>query len=258
MRIEFQKYQGAGNDFIILDERDVAHGLNKEQIAFLCHRRFGIGADGLMLLARSPEADFRMVYYNADGEESTMCGNGGRCIARYAQAMGWAGDSMEFLAIDGPHKAEILNDGRVALHMRDVDAIEWHEDHAVLDTGSPHFVQWTENGKLLDVVALGRQIRNRADYAPNGINVNFADIGTAPLAIRTYERGVEDETLACGTGAVAVAIASTKESIGDFNIDLKAVGGLLNVKFSKKDAVSAHNIVLTGEAQKVFEGVIVL
>lgn len=254
MKIHFYKYHGAGNDFILVDNRDRKTVLNTEQIAFLCHRRFGIGADGLMLLQSVDDADFEMVYFNADGNESTMCGNGGRCIAAFAHKLGITGDTMDFLAIDGMHKAEMLPGGKVALHMQDVNTIEFSENVALLNTGSPHFIQWVDDAGTIDVFSKGREIRNRSEFQPKGINVNFVNRTENGISIRTYERGVEDETLACGTGVTAAAIAAAGKEKGSYNIPVKAMGGMLSVSFDKKSETTAEHIVLTGGATFVFEG----
>lgn len=254
MKIHFFKYHGAGNDFILVDNRDRKTVLSSEQIAFLCHRRFGIGADGLMLLQSVDNADFEMVYFNADGNESTMCGNGGRCIAAFAHRLGIAGNIMEFLAVDGMHKAEMLPGGMVALHMQDVQAIEFGENTAILNTGSPHFVEWVGDAATIDVFSKGREIRNRSEFQPKGINVNFVNRTENGISIRTYERGVEDETLACGTGVTAAAIAAAGKEKGSYNIPVKAMGGMLSVSFEKKSETTAEHIVLTGGAAFVYEG----
>jgi len=254
MELSFYKYHGAGNDFILADNREGHIQLNTKQIAWLCHRHFGIGADGLMLLQTAPDADFEMVYFNADGNESTMCGNGGRCIAAFAHQLGIAGKTMQFKAIDGLHEATIHPDGTVALHMQDVQQIECHEDYAILDTGSPHYIQWVNDVDAVAVFDEGRAIRNREAFQPKGINVNFVQRSGKDLLIRTYERGVEDETLACGTGVTAAAIAAVGTETGRFQIPVRAMGGSLSVSFEKKDAGSATDIVLTGGAVFVFKG----
>lgn len=257
MELHFSKYHGAGNDFILVDNREGAVSLDTAQVAHLCHRRFGIGADGLMLLQAAPEVDFEMVYFNADGRESTMCGNGGRCIAAFAHHLGVAGSRMRFRAVDGLHEARILEDGHVALQMQDVSGITVSGTEAVLDTGSPHFVRWVEAVKDINVFREGRAIRNRESFGPGGINVNFIqrqDDGL--LLIRTYERGVEDETLACGTGVTAAAIVATGTGTGHFEVPVQAMGGRLSVTFDKTAAWEARNIVLTGGAVFVFSGTV--
>jgi diaminopimelate epimerase len=258
MKLQFYKYQGTGNDFILFDNRAGDIRLSKEQVAALCHRRFGIGADGLMLLEASPDADFRMVYYNSDGGESTMCGNGGRCIAAFAQTLGIVGDMASFIAIDGMHHAQLEAEGIVSLQMNDVPTVEHYDGYAVLDTGSPHYVQWVEDAAGTDVFNTGREIRNRAQFSPGGTNVNFVQRSDNELYVRTYERGVEDETLSCGTGVTAAAIAASADKIGSFSYDIKTPGGELKVSFSKDTAKSARNVVLRGPAVAVFAGEISL
>lgn len=256
MNIHFYKYQGAGNDFIIIDNRTNPVLLTTEQIAFLCDRRFGIGADGLMLLQTVSDADFEMVYYNADGNESTMCGNGGRCIAAFAHHLGIVENEMHFKAIDGMHDAVILPGHNVALHMIDVADIRFEKGYTILDTGSPHYVLEVEDTDLVNVFEAGRAIRNQQEFQPKGINVNFVAPNERGLKIRTYERGVEDETLACGTGVTAAAIASVKQQTGIFQIPVQAKGGALSVMFEKRSARTAENIILTGGARFVFAGTI--
>lgn len=254
MNIAFYKYQGTGNDFILIDNRDSAIVLNTDQIAHLCNRRFGIGADGLMLLELEAGYDFKMVYFNADGSESTMCGNGGRCITAFAKALGIVQHDANFVAIDGPHKANIDSSGTVSLQMQDVHEINRFDDHCILDTGSPHYIQWVDNASETDVFHHGRTIRNQPDFSPKGINVNFVErLSKNKLFVRTYERGVEDETFSCGTGVTAAAIAS-KEDVGDHSIEIKTPGGLLNVSFSKQEDDTVNNVILTGPATFVFKG----
>ncbi len=257
MRLHFHKYQGTGNDFILLDNREGTIRLTRAQVAALCHRRFGIGADGLMLLEEATGADFRMVYYNSDGGESTMCGNGGRCITAFARALGVIGHEASFLAVDGPHGATIGETGVVSLQMKDVSAIRREADHALLDTGSPHVVQWVDDLAGTDVFRTGRSIRNRPEFGPGGVNVNFTSRRSATeLAVRTYERGVEDETLSCGTGVTAAAIAASGDGLGPFVIGIETPGGRLEVSFVKDGPDSAREVMLTGPAQFVFSGVI--
>lgn len=254
MNIPFHKYQGAGNDFVLIDNRDKSITLNTAQIALLCNRRFGIGADGLMLLELVEDADFKMVYFNSDGNESTMCGNGGRCIAAFAHTLGVAGRQMNFEAIDGLHFAVIKENNIVALQMQDVSTIAFNDGFDILDTGSPHYIQWVDDAGAVDVFQEGRTIRNREPFQPKGINVNFVNRNGNGLTIRTYERGVEDETLACGTGVTAAAIASVGQQTGVFHVPVTAKGGALSVSFEKTSPGTAENIILTGEAKFVFQG----
>jgi diaminopimelate epimerase len=254
MAISFCKYQGTGNDFILIDNRDGSILLNKEQVALLCHRRYGIGADGLMLLERAEGYDFRMVYYNADGGESTMCGNGGRCLVAFALRLGIIQDEAIFIAIDGPHKAFINADLTISLHMQDVTDIETVNGHSILNTGSPHYVQWVDDVRQVPVYTEGKIIRNMAQFSPGGINANFAHWENGNLWVRTYERGVEDETLSCGTGVTAAAIAATGGESGKYNTSVYTPGGILQVAFIKDSTTSAKEVILTGPAAYVYEG----
>lgn len=255
MKLYFYKYHGTGNDFILLDNRQKSISLTKEQVAWLCHRRFGIGADGLMLLEDAEGYDFRMVYYNADGGESTMCGNGGRCIVAFAKKLGIINDKANFIAIDGPHLATINTEYIVHLHMKDVHSISTENGNYTLDTGSPHYVQFVADVANTDVVNEGRRIRYLPSFGPGGTNVNFVQRNSEDrLIVRTYERGVEDETYSCGTGVTAAAIASVGFETGDYDIAIQTPGGNLSVSFSKKEAATAKNVVLKGPAVYVFEG----
>lgn len=254
MKLHFYKYQGAGNDFILVDNREASFSLSTSQIALLCNRHFGIGADGLMLLQLCNDADFEMVYFNSDGNESTMCGNGGRCIAAFAYKLGVVGKQMNFKAVDGVHFAVIKENNIVALQMQDVTAIEFGAGFDILNTGSPHYISWVGDVGAVDVFKEGRVIRNQEQFQPKGINVNFVSRNGNGLTIRTYERGVEDETLACGTGVTAAAIVSVGKRTGVFHIPVSAKGGQLSVSFEKTNMEMAENIILTGDAQFVFEG----
>jgi diaminopimelate epimerase len=252
--IHFYKYQGTGNDFIIIDHRAGNIQLSREQIAFLCHRRLGIGADGLMLLESAEGYHFKMVYYNADGNESTMCGNGGRCITAFARHLNLINEKAFFIAIDGEHQAQFTQDNQIALQMNDVAEIQHDTTHSILNTGSPHYVLWHKDVAEIDVFKEGRAIRNKSEFAPKGINVNFVTAGTNGLSVRTYERGVEDETLSCGTGVTAAAIAASKDAVGKFDTQVTTPGGMLNVSFTKNSPDTATDVVLTGPATFVFEG----
>lgn len=249
----FYKYHGTGNDFILFDNRNREYAFTKEQVAALCHRRFGIGADGLMLLEHEDGYDFRMVYYNSDGNESSMCGNGGRCIVAFAHMLGILRKSANFVAIDGPHTAQIEND-IVHLHMRDVTAIDVREGYSILNTGSPHYVKWVDDVQAVDVFKEGRAIRNLPEFSPGGINANFVQIAGDNLHVRTYERGVEDETYSCGTGVTAAAIAATGKQTGDFSTSIITPGGRLSVTFTKDTPDTARDVVLSGPAVFVFHG----
>lgn len=257
MKLTFHKYHGAGNDFILIDNRMKEISLTTEQIILLCHRHYGIGADGLMLLESEPGYDFRMVYYNSDGKESSMCGNGGRCITAFAQKLGIIQKKANFTAIDGSHKAYIDN-GMVSLQMRDVQGIEDCETYCILNTGSPHYITWVEDIHETDVFSRGRAIRNNPEFQPGGINVNFVQRITDGLWVRTYERGVENETHSCGTGVTAAAIAASGKAIGNFSTTIYTTGGTLQVSFTKDHADTAKDVILKGPAVFIFEGSIML
>jgi diaminopimelate epimerase len=258
MDLSFYKYHGAGNDFILADNRSGHIHLTTEQVAFLCNRHMGVGADGLMLLEEADGYDFKMVYYNSDGNESSMCGNGGRCITAFAKRLGIINDIATFIAIDGAHDAFYTADGNISLHMQDVSGITHFDTHSILDTGSPHYVQWVKDAQSVDVFHEGRIIRNRQEFQPKGINVNFTQRLDEGLWIRTYERGVEDETLSCGTGVTAGAIAATGDKTGSFVTPITSRGGKLWVSFTKETADTATNVILTGPAVFVFEGKVIL
>ncbi|MDU8887330.1 diaminopimelate epimerase [Yeosuana sp. MJ-SS3] len=251
----FYKYQGTGNDFVIIDNRqDIFDKNNTKLIKRLCDRRFGIGADGLILLENHNSADFKMVYYNADGNESTMCGNGGRCIVAFAKYLGIVKAEATFEAVDGLHKA-IIEDGLVKLQMHNVQGIQMNDDFVFLDTGSPHHVQFQENLKHLDIKTEGSTIRFSNLYKKEGVNVNFVEaIDTDNYSVRTYERGVEDETLSCGTGVTAVAIAMHYIGETEKNlITLLTPGGSLKVSFDENKG-AYNNVWLIGPAEFVYKG----
>lgn len=252
--MQFFKYHGTGNDFILIDNRNGEISLSRKEIADMCHRRFGIGADGLMLLQKKAGFDFEMVYYNSDGGESTMCGNGGRCIVQFAADLGIIENEAHFYAIDGEHKAT-LNSESVSLEMIPVKQYEKEQGAWVMNTGSPHYITPVEQIKQINVADLGREIRNSPQFEKEGINVNFTEV-LAPneLFVRTYERGVEDETYSCGTGVVAASLADflDKPDSDKFRI-LNTLGGKLRVEFDFENKVFS-NIVLTGPAQFVYKG----
>ena len=258
-QLEFHKYQGTGNDFIIIDNRSLIFDkTNNKNIAKFCDRRFGIGADGLILLENHPTVDFRMVYYNSDGNESSMCGNGGRCISAFAKLLGVVDKKAEFEAIDGMHHVEFEVDGTVRLQMQNISHIESFKTHLFLDTGSPHHVELVEHIEEFDVKTNGSKIRYGAPYNQAGSNVNFVKpIGDNRFAVRTYERGVEDETLSCGTGVTAVALAMHKSGQTSSNeITLQTQGGELQISFSANEDGSYSDIWLIGPAEFVYKGVI--
>jgi len=257
MKIHFYKYQGAGNDFILADNRnnEVDHR-NPALISRLCDRRFGIGGDGALFLQNCDGYDFEMVYYNADGRPSSMCGNGGRCIVAFAKHLGIIDAETTFLAVDGPHYAKISASGDwVSLQMIDVDTISADGEAYVLNTGSPHYVTLTEDLKDKDVYSDGYAIRNNDTYRAEGININFVEQNGTGYFVRTFERGVEDETYACGTGVTAVALAMARHNHQSGLIDtpIKVLGGDLNIRFNYDGEKFTH-IFLEGPAVMVFEG----
>ena len=256
MHIEFYKYQGTGNDFVILDNRDGKYSsITQKQVKRICDRRFGVGADGLMMLASKDGYDFEMVYFNADGNESSMCGNGGRCLTMFAYDMGINKSIYRFIATDGDHLAEIDLNQQVRLKMKDVDEVDEHASYAVLNTGSPHFVKFANNVKEVDVVESGREIRYSREFKAEGINVNFVEgVDEDTIFVRTYERGVEDETYSCGTGVTACALMSAHNEKGFNRVEVQTPGGRLSVEFEKLDESHFENIWLCGPASFVFKG----
>jgi diaminopimelate epimerase len=261
MNIKFSKYQGAGNDFVLIDNRNnELQNIDQELVARLCNRRFGIGADGLMLLVNHPDFDFEMIYYNADGNVGSMCGNGGRCIVAFAKHLALIDSETNFLAVDGPHYAKITAEGDwVALQMIDVDTVIDDNAAAVLNTGSPHYVKEVVGLAEMDVFTAGKSIRNNEIYQQNGINVNFVEEKEDHLFVRTFERGVEDETYACGTGVTAVAMAMAKKHgrSGHIETKIEALGGKMQINFNY-DGNKFTDVFLCGPATKVFEGTITL
>src|SRR5690606_25803359 len=253
----FYKYQGAGNDFIIIDNRNLLFDKGDvDLVRRLCDRRFGIGADGLLLLQDTDGYDFEMVYFNADGREGRLRGNGGRCIVAFAKDRAIIGKQTDVLAVDGGHHAEIDDaPGRGSLQMIDVDVFNRDGEAYVLNTGSPHYVALVEGLARYPVVEEGRRIRNSERYRAAGINVNFVEPEGAGYFVRTYERGVEDETLACGTGATAVAIAMAahQRQHGSLSVPIRVAGGNLNVCFDKSGS-RFTDVFLEGPAKFVFKG----
>ena len=258
MELEFYKYQGTGNDFVMIDNRSNTFPKeNTQLVAHLCDRRFGIGADGLILLDNDATTDFRMVYYNSDGNLSSMCGNGGRCLVAFAKKLNVIQNETTFMATDGLHYATVGADGIVSLQMIDVAEIKNTPDYSFLNTGSPHHVQLVTDLEHYNVKENGAAIRYGDLYGQQGSNVNFVKkIDDATFSLRTYERGVEDETLACGTGATAVAIAMNATRQTDLNtIHLNVEGGKLAVSFDIEDG-KYTNVFLKGPAEFVFKGTI--
>jgi len=255
MRIKFYKYHGTGNDFIILDNRNNEYDeLTTAQVKFMCSRHFGIGADGLMLLNLNDGYDFEMKYYNSDGKESSMCGNGGRSLVQFAYDIGIRKLSYKFLAVDGEHEAEFDNNGWVELKMKDVDKIEDYSGNLKLDTGSPHYIKFVGDVRNYNVLDEGRRIRYSKEFKDEGINVNFVEMEEDDIFVRTYERGVENETLSCGTGVTASALASAHNDFGFNRVEVRTLGGHLAVEFDKVDDKRFENIWLCGPATFVFKG----
>ncbi|TKD65821.1 diaminopimelate epimerase [Flavobacterium sp. ASW18X] len=257
LQLEFYKYQGTGNDFVMVDNRALSFPKeNTELVAFLCDRRFGIGADGLILLENDNVSDFKMVYYNSDGNPSTMCGNGGRCIVAFARDLGIIQGETTFNAVDGLHHATLVKDV-VSLQMIDVTLVEQRDKYYFVNTGSPHHVQLVKDLPKLKVKEEGAKLRYGI-YGEKGSNINFVEaIDAETYAVRTYERGVEDETLSCGTGVTAVALSMYAAKKTDVKrIQIKAMGGDLEVSFEHQEDGSFTKVRLKGSAKQVFSGVI--
>jgi len=256
MEIPFIKYQGTGNDFVLIDQRQTSYLTREdtERIRILCDRKFGIGADGLILLQNIEGYDFEMVYFNADGRESSMCGNGGRCVSAFAKMLGIIESECRFWAIDGEHEAKVHPDGWVELKMGKVENVESGEDYFIMNTGSPHYVIFVEDISDLNIVELGQTIRYNDRFRAEGINVNFVEKIKDGISVATYERGVEDETLSCGTGVTAAAISQfLKSKDGENEIAVETKGGNLKVRFEKSER-GFENIWLCGPTAKVFSG----
>lgn len=253
--MKFYKYQGAGNDFVMIDDRNSDFKADRNKIAQICDRNFGIGADGLILLQNHSSLDFQMVYFNSDGNQSSMCGNGGRCIVRFAQDLGIVDTRAEFMAIDGAHEA-LITQNVIELKMCNVESVQKFDSHLFLNTGSPHHVEFVQQVDKVDVKNKGAEIRYGSAYFNEGSNVNFVEVlSDGFLKIRTYERGVEDETLACGTGVTAAAIAAYEtEKVNINEIKVQTLGGILKVRFEKNSSDGYENIWLCGPAEFVFEG----
>lgn len=256
MNFFFSKYHGTGNDFIIIDNRKSNIELSTQQIKKLCDRHLGIGADGLMLLNNHTTNDFNMKYYNADGNEGSMCGNGGRCMIQFAYDTGLHKSEFFFTAIDGEHKATIEDNGWIDLKMTDVNAVEVYDySNYILNTGSPHLIKPVTNIWDYDVVNEGKEIRYNKRFAKEGINVNFTEVDEdGDICVRTYERGVENETLSCGTGVTASALVFAHNDNGFNRVEVKTLGGRLAVEFDKVDDKHFKNIWLCGPAVLTFKG----
>lgn len=256
MQIQFSKYHGTGNDFVIIDNRKGDIVLSKEQVYFICHRHFGIGADGLMLLGLKEGYDFEMTYFNADGAEGSMCGNGGRCLTQFAYDCGIHKNQYHFIAMDGEHEAFFGNHQWIHLKMNNVYQINMLQNDAILNTGSPHYVKEVVNVDTLNVTEEGRRIRYSIQFEEKGINVNFVELKEKNIQVRTYERGVEDETYSCGTGVTAAALVFAHNEKGFNRVEVETKGGQLAVEFEKTGETQFEQIWLCGPAQFVFKGTI--
>jgi len=256
MILHFIKYQGTGNDFILFDDRQLTFPVDEVLIKRLCDRHFGIGADGILLLRQEAGFDFRMIYYNADGSAATFCGNGGRCITAFAHKSGIRGKNFRFIATDGIHNSLIINDKdlemNIELEMQDAIIYNCDSESYYLNTGTYHVVKFVSDPDQVDVLAEGRKIRYDNKYQAHGTNVNFACFDGKELYVRTYEKGVENETLSCGTGVTATAIAaSLKYGGNDFGVSTS--GGKLYVHFNRIGN-SFTQVKLTGPVRVVFNG----
>jgi diaminopimelate epimerase len=257
MNMPFSKYQGTGNDFILIDNRSGAFtALSSKEIERICNRRFSIGADGLMMLNLREGYDFEMKYFNANGKPGSMCGNGGRCMALFAYHLGFRKNSFRFIASDGEHDAEMETGSDIVnLKMKDVAGYKEEDGHFIVDTGSPHYVKFVTDVMDIDVLKEGTEIRYSEPFAKEGINVNFVEEkGPDEIIVRTYERGVEDETFSCGTGVTACAIVCHHNDVGYNDVTVSTKGGKLVVKYDRSYENSYSNIWLCGPAVKSFDG----
>lgn len=251
--MHFYKYQATGNDFVLIDNRDNKFSFSKEQIEKICDRKFGVGADGLMLIEKHPILDFNVVYYNSDGSQS-LCGNGSRAAVQFASFLGMVNGKTEFNAYDGAHGAEILQAGIIRLRMNDVTNVKEGGDHFFINTGSPHYVKFVKDIQDFPVVDEGKKIRYSDSYKPGGTNVNYVELlPDNVIFVRTYERGVEDETLSCGTGVTAAALAASFKGYSS-PVIVKTKGGDLSVEFKSGQSGTFQEIYLIGPAKRVFEG----
>ncbi len=257
MKINFFKYQATGNDFVILDNRKNEYdNIQEEQIRKICEKKFGVGADGLIMLNTKVGFDFEMKYYNADGKRGSLCGNGSRCLIKFYHHLGLHQKSYKFLASDGEHEATISDDGIVSLKMKDVVALASYHGDFIVNTGSPHYIKLVTKLESLNVYEKGRAIRYSKEFEHHGINVNFVEEleESELISVRTYERGVENETLSCGTGVTAAALVCYHNEAGFNEVKVKTLGGLLTVEYERIDDGFYKNIWLCGPAEKVFEG----
>ncbi len=257
MKIPFQKYEATGNDFVIIDNREGKYSFSVPQIKKICDRKFGIGADGLLLIENHPDLDFNLVYYNSDGSPS-LCGNGSRAAVKMAYSLGMISDHTSFNAYDGSHEADLLSTQIVQLKMNDVKDVKKIGNDLFINTGSPHLIQVVSETKNFPVVEEGRKIRYSEPFQPSGTNANFIQLlPNNTVYVRTYERGVEDETLSCGTGVTAAALASS--FLGYHSpVSIQTLGGMLSVEFKSSQDGSFTDVYLIGPAKKVFEGILEL
>ncbi len=257
MELRFSKFEGTGNDFVMIDNRSGIFSADRRTVAFLCKRRKGVGADGLILIEEREGYDFAMRYFNADGGESTMCGNGGRCAIAFARSLGLFGVRTRFLAVDGEHEGSLTERG-VRLKMNPVKEIRRIGEGYFLDTGSPHYVLFRDDLEQTDVVKEGRELRYGELFRPAGANINFVRVeGPSRIFNRTYERGVEDETLSCGTGSIAAALvtAHTRQNVSS-PVTVETRGGILLVHYRQGKENLYEDIWLEGPAEHVFDGTI--
>lgn len=260
MKIHFYKYQATGNDFVIIDNRLALYSFTKEQIVKICHRKFGIGADGLILIEKHFSLDFNLVYYNSDGSQS-LCGNGSRAAVNMAAALGMVNTKARFNAYDGVHEADLLPEGIVRLQMNNIERVLHHNDDFFINTGSPHYVKFISAIEEYPVLEEGRKIRQSEDFKPDGTNVNFVELlSENAIFVRTFERGVENETLSCGTGVTAAALAAFYKGYSS-PVKIGTIGGELLVEFKpghtgQPNGVPATftDVFLIGPAKLVFEG----
>jgi diaminopimelate epimerase len=253
MKIKFTKYQGTGNDFILIDNRLEIFPKEISIIQKLTDRKFGVGADGVILIEDHPQLDFRMIYYNSDGSQS-LCGNGSRCAVVFSRSLGLIEEATQFETTDGIHSAHFA-DGLVHFGLHDVEEVLINKESSYTNTGSPHHIEFVDNVNEVNVMQRGVEIRNSQQYAPDGVNVNFAEVTRKGLKVRTYERGVENETLSCGTGVTAAALAASFRDI-ESPVVVETRGGTLSVSFHKSSKNQFREIYLAGPTTKVFEGTI--
>lgn len=261
MKIQFYKYQATGNDFVLIDNRQNLFSLSMEQIKQICDRKFGVGADGIMLIEKDSTQDFNLVYYNSDGSQS-LCGNGSRAAVQFASFLGMINGKTSFNAYDGKHDAELVHSENIRLRMNDVKEINRVGNDVSINTGSPHYIKLVEQVQNFPVFDEGRKLRYNDTYKEKGINVNFVELlPDNTIFVRTYERGVENETLSCGTGVTAAALAASFNGYSS-PVRIKTLGGELAVEFkvghSAGDNPTFNDIFLIGPAKMVFQGTLEL